>query len=118
MQKKGSLSKLKKQENRMGYIFAFPWMFGLIVFGAFPIIASLYISFTSYDMISAPRFIGIENYKILLFNDNIFYQSLGNTIYHVALAVPLGMFVGVVLALLDRKSTRLNSSHVRISYAV
>lgn len=99
MQKAGSLSKLKKQENRMGYIFAFPWMFGLIVFGAFPIIASLYISLTSYNMISAPNFIGLENYRILLFNDNIFYQSLGNTVYHVAIAVPLGMFVGILLAL-------------------
>ncbi|VEU83316.1 carbohydrate ABC transporter permease [Acholeplasma hippikon] len=100
MQKAGSLSKLKKQENLMGYLFAFPWMFGLIVFGAFPILASLYISFTSYDMIASPRFIGIENYRILLFNDNIFWQSLGNTIYHVAIAIPLGMIVGVGLALL------------------
>lgn len=95
-----SLDSLKKQENRMGYLFASPWIFGLIVFGAFPFLASFYISFTSYDMISAPKFIGFTNYKILFTNDSLFWTSLGNTFYHVLLAIPLGILVGIILALL------------------
>jgi multiple sugar transport system permease protein len=95
-----SITKLKKQENIIGYLFASPWLFGLIVLGAFPILASFYISFTTYDMIGVPKFIGFENYRILFTNDNIFWQSLGNTLYHVVIAIPLGLLVGIVLALL------------------
>lgn len=95
-----SITKLKKQENLIGYLFASPWLFGLIVLGAFPILASLYISFTSYDMIGFPKFIGFENYRILFTNDDIFWKSLSNTLYHVAIAIPLGLIVGISLALL------------------
>jgi len=95
-----SMQKLKKQENMMGYLFATPWLLGLIVLGMFPILASFYISFTNYDMLSFPRFIGFANYRILFTNDNLFWKSMGNTFYHVIIAIPLGIVVGVFLALL------------------
>jgi len=100
MTKTISIKKLKKQENLIGYLFASPWLLGLIVLGAFPILASFYISFTNYDMISTPRFIGLANYRILFTNDVLFWKSLGNTFYHVLIAIPLGIVVGVSLALL------------------
>jgi multiple sugar transport system permease protein len=95
-----SMQKLKKQENLMGYLFASPWLLGLIILGMFPILASFYISFTNYDMLSFPRFIGFANYRILFTNDNLFWKSMGNTFYHVIIAIPLGIVVGVFLALL------------------
>lgn len=95
-----SMQKMKKQENLMGYLFASPWLLGIIFLGAFPILASLYISFTTYDMISAPTFIGFKNYIILFTNDGIFWKSIWNTVYHVLIAVPLGLVVGISLALL------------------
>jgi multiple sugar transport system permease protein len=100
MKKSSSLARLKKQENLIGYLFASPWIIGLIVFGAFPFLASLYISLTSYDMIAEPVFIGFKNYEILFFNDDLFWLSMWNTVYHVLIAIPLGMVVGVGLALL------------------
>lgn len=100
MAKTISIQKLKKQENLIGYLFASPWLLGLIVLGAFPIIASFYISFTNYDMISTPNFVGLANYRILFTNDALFWKSLGNTFYHVIIAIPLGIVVGVSLALL------------------
>ena len=100
MSDKVSIKKLKKQENIVGYIFASPWLIGIIVFGGFPILASLYISFTSYDMISSPDWVGLQNYIILFTNDSIFWKSLWNTFYHVFIAVPLGLVVGILLALL------------------
>lgn len=100
MNKTSSIKKTKKQENLMGYLFASPWLIGIIVLGAFPILASLYISFTNYDMIGAPTFVGLKNYIILLTNDDIFWQSLWNTVYHVIIAIPLGLIVGISLALL------------------
>ncbi len=97
--KKG-LMHLKKQENIAGYLFASPWIIGILVFATFPMLASLFITFTKYDMISNPTFVGLANYKNLLFHDSIFWKSLWNTIYHVLISVPLGIVVGVILALL------------------
>ncbi len=95
-----SIKKLKKQENIIGYLFASPWLLGITLLGAFPILASLYISFTTYDMISAPTFIGLKNYIILFTNDTIFWKSMWNTVYHVMISVPLGLVTGISLALL------------------
>jgi multiple sugar transport system permease protein len=95
-----SIIKMRKQENLIGYLFASPWLFGLIVLGFFPILMSFYFSFTNYNMVSAPKFIWFENYRILFTNDNLFWKSLGNTLYHVVIAVPLGIFVGLFLAFL------------------
>lgn len=95
-----SIKKQVKQENLIGYLFASPWLIGIIVLGAFPILASFYISFTTYDMVSTPTWVGFKNYIILFTNDDIFWKSLWNTIYHVAIAVPLGLLVGILLALL------------------
>lgn len=100
MKQKNSINRLKRQENICGYLFASPWLIGLIVLGIFPIIMSLYISFTNYDMIGIPKFIGFENYRILLTNDDLFWKSLYNTIYHVVIAVPLTTVLSILLALL------------------
>jgi multiple sugar transport system permease protein len=100
MAEKKPINKLKKQENLIGYIFASPWLIGIIFLGGFPILASLYISFTNYDMVSAPTWIGLKNYTILFTNDSIFWKSLWNTFYHVMIAIPLGLLVGIILALL------------------
>lgn len=101
-----TISALKKAENRAGYLFAGPWIFGIIFFGAFPFLASLYLSFTNYNMLSDPTFIGLTNYRILLFNDSIFWMSLGNTVYHVVIAVPLGIVIGLMIALLLNNKIR------------
>jgi len=106
MSKTSSVKKLKKQENLVGYLFASPWLLGLIVLGLFPILLSFYFSFTNYNMISAPTFVGFENYRILLTNDNLFWKSMYNTVYHVVIAVPLGIFVGISLALLLNNKIR------------
>ncbi|TVP86976.1 MAG: sugar ABC transporter permease [Acholeplasmataceae bacterium] len=118
MKKTGTLTltKLKKQENRIGYLFASPWLLGLFIFGAFPFIASFYISFTNYNMLSWPRFIGVTNYRILFFNDSIFWKSLGNTFYHVLIAVPLSIVLGVALALLLNTKIRAMSMYRTLFY--
>lgn len=100
MAKITTVKLMKRRENIAGYLFASPWLFGLIVLGIFPILMSLYISFTNYDMISRMQWVGLENYRILLTNDNLFWKSLGNTVYHVVIAVPLGILVGLALAFL------------------
>jgi multiple sugar transport system permease protein len=83
-----------------GYLFVSPWLAGFILLTAGPMIASLYISGTSWTMLSPPVWVGVQNYTRLLGDDNRFGVSLLNTLYYVALAVPLGLVVSLLLALL------------------
>lgn len=57
-----------KNRKITGYLFIAPWIIGFLVFTAYPFISSLWLSFTNYNLLSAPKFVGIDNY-IKLFND-------------------------------------------------
>ena len=70
-----------------------------MAFTAYPIVASLYYSFTEYVGIGTPKWIGSENYSAL-FNDELFWTSLYNTLYYTCLAVPIGFVIALGLALL------------------
>lgn len=83
-----------------GLVFISPWIFGFLAFTIYPILASLYYSFTFYDVISAPRWVGLRNYQVLLFEDTNFRVVVWNTLYFVVLAVPLGAAVAFLLAVL------------------
>ena len=75
------------REERAFWIFASPWIIGTVLFTGGPMIASLFLSFSRYDIISSPVFVGLENY-IHLFQDELFYKSLSVTAYYVLLSVP------------------------------
>ena len=83
-----------------GYLFVSPWLAGFILLTAGPMIASLYISGTSWTMLSPPVWVGAQNYTRLLSDDPRFGVSIMNTLSYVALAVPLGLLVSLLLALL------------------
>lgn len=83
-----------------GYLFISPWLAGLVLFVGGPILASLYLSFTQYDILSAPRWIGLGNYHRAFFEDVLFWPSLGRTFYYAVVAVPLGLCGSLALALL------------------
>jgi len=90
---------LKRKEHVVGYLFILPNMIGILVFVLGPVIAGLLLSFTQWDILSSPRWIGIGNYKELL-HDTLFWTCLKNTAYYVLLTVPAGMVVSLLLAIL------------------
>lgn len=94
--------KLKKytRDNINGYLFVLPWIISLLVFTAYPMIASFYFAMTEYNVISPPRFVGITNFVTMFTVDPLFWKSVGNTVYYVFLSVPLGLIFGLILALL------------------
>lgn len=92
--------KLSTREALNGYLFFSPGLIGFLVFMGFPIVFSLYLSFTSYNIYSAPKWIGLLNYRIMFTQDPLFYKSLVNTLYYVAISVPLSTILGVLVALL------------------
>jgi multiple sugar transport system permease protein len=90
----------KARENLTGYLFISPWLIGFFVFTLWPFLRSFYLSFCNYNIVQPPKFIGLANYQMMLFNDDLFYKSLWVTLRYAILAVPLTLVVGVALALL------------------
>ena len=82
-----------------GFLFLSPWLIGLLVFTAYPIVASFVFSFAYYNGISAPHMIGLENYK-QLFSDPLFWQSIRNTLYLAVFGIPIAQVLSVLVALL------------------
>lgn len=90
----------KSRENLTGYLFIAPWLIGFLVFTLGPFIQSFYLSFTRYNIVQPPKFIGLANYRMMLFDDELFWKSLWVTIRFALCSVPLVLVVGVLLALL------------------
>jgi multiple sugar transport system permease protein len=86
-------------DNVTGWLFALPWVIGLILFYLLPLISSLYYSLTTYSILQPGKFIGVNNY-INLFHDPLFWKSIYNTFYFAIFFVPLSIFFGVALAML------------------
>ncbi|HRL11781.1 MAG TPA: sugar ABC transporter permease [Aggregatilineales bacterium] len=96
---KGGRSTLKRQETIAALAFISPWILGFLIFTAGPMAISLYLSLTEYDIINAPRFVGLTNYELLL-RDARFSLSLTNSMIYAALHVPAMIVVALSLALI------------------
>ena len=81
-------------------LFISPWIIGFCWFQIYPIIASIYYSFTTYNMMQPAIPVGLSNYRNLFFHDDLFWKSLGNTAIYSALSVPLGLIVSCGFAML------------------
>lgn len=88
-----------RREARIGLLFLSPWLFGLAVFTAYPLIASFYFSFTQYSGLSSPRWLGLDNY-VQLFRDPLFWKSIYNTLYLAIIGIPLAQILSLLVALL------------------
>ena len=82
-----------------GWLFALPWLIGLIVFYIYPLLSSIAYSFTSFNGISPGHFIGLRNYTDLI-TDDTFWVSVRNTFWFALMAVPASIAAGVFLAML------------------
>lgn len=93
------LTRRQRRELALGLFFTSPYIIGFLCFALVPLLASFYFSFTSYDIFTAPKWAGFSNF-VELNSDPRFWVSLWNTAYYTAFAVPLGMCVAFLLALL------------------
>jgi len=87
----------------VGYAFLLPWLVGFFGLTLGPALASLYLSFTSYDLIGAPNWIGLENYVRILTIDSKVADSVHVTLLYVALSVPLKLCFALAVALILNK---------------
>lgn len=93
------MTPTEKVSLRNGLLFCSPWLIGMSAFMLYPLAAAFYYSLCDYSVLLDPVFIGASNY-VDLARDNLFWKSLGNTVYFAAGAVSLGVFVSLLLALL------------------
>ena len=93
------LSRRAKSEERAGYAFMTPWILGIIVITAGPMLASLYLSFTDYSFLSSPEWVGLANYQELLV-DTRFHQAIKVTFEYVVISVPLQLLIALLVAML------------------
>lgn len=84
----------------LGLAFASPWLIGFLAFIAYPAAASFYYSLTEFNLFKAPVWIGLENYRRLLFDDPQFRLALGNTVYLTLVGVPAQLVFAFLTALL------------------
>lgn len=107
----GELGRLRKQpgsarlENRVGYLFLLPWLIGLVLITLGPMVASLYLSFTDYNLIQAPKWSGFDNY-VRMFTDPRMLNSLGITLVYVVVSVPLQLGFALLVALFLNRGLR------------
>ena len=92
-------TKRTRANFRTGMLFLSPWLIGFLAFTLYPMVISLYYSFTIYHSKRAPDWVGLQNYSNLLTDDK-FWISLTNTLYMVIIAVPLGLLASFLCAIL------------------
>jgi multiple sugar transport system permease protein len=92
-------TKMQQREFVAGLLFGAPWIIGVLAFLAYPMVASLYYSFTQYDMPKPPVWIGLRNY-ISLFTDRFFPQALWNSFYLTVIGIPVQLIFALFCALL------------------
>ena len=97
-------SKYGRRDLLMGLLFVSPWLVGFVLWTAYPLLSSLYYSFTRYDLLRPAVWIGLDNYVELFTDDSQFFTVIYNTLYYVLLSAPLGVISAFLMgALLNTK---------------
>lgn len=92
-------SRKALRRNLDGWLFASPWIIGFILWTLGPMLASLYMAFTEWDLVSPPKWVGLANIKAM-FSDELVAQALKVTTIYAITSVPLHLIFGMLLALL------------------
>ncbi|MCC7355915.1 MAG: sugar ABC transporter permease [Anaerolineae bacterium] len=100
------MGPLARRRERWFYLMISPWIVGFILFSGGPIIASAAISFTRWSLVQSPDWIALGNYTYALFEDDLFWKVIKNTIYYSLGSVPSGLVVAFALALLLNEKVR------------
>lgn len=92
------MSPLERRDAMTGYIFILPWIIGILAFTAYPLLTSLYTSFTEYNITQPHKWIGLDNYELALFKDRLVKISFTNTVWYALVNVPLVTIGGLLVA--------------------
>lgn len=96
----------RRRQGRWALLFLSPWIVGLVTLTAGPLVASLYLSFTNYDLLSSPVWVGASNYIRMFTADPLWWQSVKVTVVYVVISVPLQLALALALALLLNRGVK------------
>lgn len=102
---KRSFRRKRLRENAAGLFFISPWLIGFLLLMFGPMVFSLGISFTEWNMVGSPKFIGVENYIHMFTNDPFYFKSMIVTFKYVFLMVPLQVIFAILIAVLLNRAT-------------
>ena len=115
----GALAPARKK-LKVPYLFIFlcmsPWIFGIIIFTAYPMIASFYQAFTKFNLIDKPEWVGLENFHRMFFEDSDFWLALKNTVWISAISIPLRIVFAMFTAWVLTKPSRGSSIYRTIFF--
>ena len=115
----GALAPARKT-LKVPYLFIFlcmsPWIFGIIIFTAYPMIASFYQAFTKFNLIDKPEWVGLENFHRMFFEDSDFWLALKNTVWISAISIPLRIVFAMFTAWVLTKPSRGSSIYRTIFF--
>ncbi len=89
-----------RQNTLAGYLFISPWLIGFLLFTLVPMAISLWLAFTSYDVLGSWKFVGLDNFRRMFFEDTRYARSLTATLKYVAASVPLRLVFALAVAML------------------
>jgi multiple sugar transport system permease protein len=110
--KRGSL---RRKEGRVAFLFLLPWLIGLVGLTLGPMLYSLYLSFTKYNLLSAPQWIGLQNF-IQMGQDSRYWESVRVTLVYVVVSVPVVLIVSMVVALMMNASIKFITGYRALFY--
>jgi oligogalacturonide transport system permease protein len=103
------LKRSQKNYTYTGYLYILPWVIGFLLLQLVPLVNSLWYSFTQFQLLGDPKFLGLANYKKIFTADATFLQSLKVTFYYVLIAVPLKIGFALLIAIiLNQKIKGIN----------
>lgn len=108
-------TRRERRDVVLGLCFISPWLFGFLVFTLYPVIASAYLSFTDYRVLTPPHWVGLQNYRDLAADHDYFWPSMANTAY-MFLELPIGLVMALALAMLLDVKLRAISIYRTIFY--
>lgn len=100
------MSRLKLRRNIVGWLFIMPWFLGFLIFSLGPFLSSLYLSFTSWELIGPANWVGTRNFTTLFTQDLRFTKTLFNSLYYTVFYVPLTMALAFFIAILLNEQVR------------
>ena len=113
--KKGSSGAFR--QARLGYILVAPYMLLFFIFTIVPVVTSLVLSFTSFNLLEPPKFIFLENFQRLFFEDDIFPIAVKNTLIYAAVIGPLSYIISLLMAWFINEVGKLRPLMTLIFYA-
>jgi multiple sugar transport system permease protein len=104
------------REGLTGYLFLSPWLIGILLLTIGPMLYSAYLAFTNYDLLSSPKWIGLDNFQRMFTADPRFKTSVRVTLIYVVVSVPLLLIISMVLALLLNRGIKFLSGYRALFY--